>query len=202
MKKSILIISVISTLSILLMAGCKKRNTQTSPHPQNPTEEVGDGYVQATIDGKTLIVEEREHQYNTVSGEISGTNNNILFVSGATLPNRNDYRSINFTLKDEHPIQEGTYDVVFEDIPGLPDQGHSEQLFSTIQWKNENGGLFSFVNSLSYLKPYPSATVTISKFTNKKGEYIEGTFSIINGMHNDNMKLVSLTDGKFKVRLE
>ncbi len=205
MRKSILTISIIPILSVLLMTGCKKDKSPLPPTPQNPVEEPGDGFMQATIDGETIVIKEAVDQVSgTVFGKIEGTNNNVLSVLAHADLINNNYRQISFTLTDDQPIKEGTYDVIYREDDAIEGLLSQDQLRLFVQWKNEKGQDVSgfLISSTSNSGAYPEAQVTITKFTNKSGEYIEGTFQVKDAIGGIKSKSVSLADGKFRARLD
>ncbi len=173
-----------------------------SPDPENPVEEKG--FIQATLDGETISISETtDKDISTgVNGNIYGTNKNQLKVSAITDSSNNNYRYIWFILTDDKPIKEGIYDVVYQERSYSPGWGDQYQLQLTVAGKNEKGQSISGQFPTGAKQPYPEAKVTITKFTNKKGEYIEGRFYVKDGMQSGKSNPVSLTEGKFRVRVK
>ncbi|MGC4234034.1 MAG: hypothetical protein QM594_13735 [Niabella sp.] len=161
-----------------------------------PGDQKGEGYIQATINGKKLLVDEKSNELNLVDVSIGGSSANQLTISGSTsLLKPANYVSIYLMLTDADPIKAGKYTMDVKNPEYYP-------FMAIINEGNINGNLNIYLNTSTDFDPDFRVTLEITKFSNKKGEYMEGNFEIINGMKGTGLKTYSLTDGKFKARVE
>jgi|GEM_PF-2836979 len=177
------------------------------PRSKRPREETipeGDGFIQGIINGKKFEIREAADGLNIVSAGFytdnsSGETTYRFSVSGTSnilLPSYNTL-SISFVLPT--PFSGGTVTALSDGDP-MTFEGYP-LFFASAQYKSGSG----LVNYTGLLDPSLEgmATITFTKFTTTKGEYIEGTFSTTTGfLTTGSSNSYPLSEGRFRAKVE
>lgn len=181
------------------------------PRSKNPVKKSstknGNGYMEGTLNGKKLSIDESVDELAFVSSRFEEYDNNgtklyTLLIQSASNILLNSYNTILLAFRDVTPFNKGEKTMLFN--LELTNVGFS----GSIQYKDASGNLVNYTGMINpttqSLGMDGSATLNITKFSTTKGDYIEGTFTIKNAFFRQFSvtDTYSLTGGKFRAKIE
>lgn len=174
----------------------------------NGVAATGDGHFEGNINGKSLSIKESADGLNMMyayfeNGESGGKNYYFLQISGFSNILLNTATIVNLGFISNHPFAAGETILTYNSntVTGIPFSG-------SIQYKDNGGNLITYSGSITKtlfdLGVNGKATINITKFSTKKGDYIEGEVLIENAffLPSSVTKGYSLTGGKFRAKVD